>query len=149
TTEFKDMILRMQDFQQKIYQLNQEIETLNKELEKTEKEYTTISNAFEKKRTELLNEKKSTNSVLQAQKIIEFSKHFRALQMQKKLQDIQIEATKLFKKILRKQNYITKIVIDPNSFEIKLFDFQNEYIDRRTLSAGEKEILLISIIWAV
>lgn len=149
TTEFKDMILRMQDYQQKIYQLNQEIETLNKELEKTEKEYTTISNAFDKKRTELLNEKKSTNSVLQAQKIIEFSKHFRALQMQKKLQDIQIEATKLFKKILRKQNYITKIVIDPNSFEIKLYDFQNEYIDRRTLSAGEKEILLISIIWAV
>src|SRR5690606_6816571 len=46
-------------------------------------------------------------------------------------------------------NYISTIIIDPETYDVNLFDSQKDYIEKTTLSAGEKEILLISIIWAI
>lgn len=55
----------------------------------------------------------------------------------------------MLKKILRKQNYVSSIVIDPQTYEVRLLDHQKEYLEKSTLSAGEKQILLLSIIWSI
>lgn len=149
TSEFSDMIFKMQDYQQKIYQIEEKIENFREQIEIYNQEFSKINNQFEKKKAELINNEKTSNSFRQAQKIIELSHRFRQIQLQKKLQDVQIEATSMLKKILRKRNYITNIIIDHKTYDVQLFDSHGDIIDRTTLSAGEKEILLISIIWAI
>ena len=55
----------------------------------------------------------------------------------------------MLKRMFRKHNYIYSIKIDPETFDVILFDVNREKIEKSTLSAGEKQILLLSIIWAI
>ncbi|MEX3623297.1 DNA sulfur modification protein DndD [Viridibacillus arvi] len=97
----------------------------------------------------LKNRDKTVSSFAESQKIIALSRRFRELQVQKKLHQIQVEATNMLKRILRKQNYVESIFINSSTYEVSLKDSHNNSIEKRTLSAGEKQILLISIIWAI
>ena len=71
------------------------------------------------------------------------------MQIQKKLQQVQIEASIMLKRIFRKHNYVSSIKIDHKTYNVTLIDSHNDQIEKATLSAGEKEILLISLIWSI
>lgn len=92
---------------------------------------------------------KSESSFIHSKKIIDLSKKFRTLQVGKKLLRVQIKASKMLQRIFRKENYISSIHINPETYEVTLKDQYKNLVEKRTLSAGEKEILLISIIWAI
>lgn len=149
TSEFNDLILQMETKQQEIPKLEVQIIQTKDELKEIQQELNIINNKLDKKQSTLIDSEKNTNSFHEAQKIIAMSRRFREIQLQKKLQQVQIETTSMLKKIIRKHNYISSIIIDHKSYEIKLFDSHKQPIERTTLSAGEKEILLISIIWAI
>ena len=48
---------------------------------------------------------------------------------------------------MRKESFIKKINIDHDTFDITLIDQDNNVINKSTLSAGESELLVLSIIW--
>lgn len=106
-------------------------------------------NAINKIHHSLKDTEKTKSSFLESQKIITLSRRFRQIQLKKKLQEVQIEATNMLRKIFRKQNYVSSILIDENTYDILLLDSNKEKIEKTTLSAGEKQILLISLIWAI
>ena len=97
----------------------------------------------------LKDNEKTKSSFLESQKVITLSRRFREIQNKKKLQQVQIEATIMLKKIFRKQNYISYVRIDHETYDVHLYDSQKEHIEKRTLSAGEKEMLLIALIWSI
>ena len=111
--------------------------------------YNNVVKSIDKIYHTLKNTEKTKSSFLESQKIITLSKHFRQIQLKKKLQEVQIEATNLLRKMFRKQNYISSVLIDENTYDIQLLDANKELIEKTTLSAGEKQILLISLIWAI
>ena len=57
-------------------------------------------------------QEKSRNSFVESQKIISLSQKFREVQLQKKLQEVQMEALRMLNKLMRKRNYIASIKID-------------------------------------
>lgn len=97
----------------------------------------------------LSSSERSESSLLLSSNIIELSKKFSEIQLQKKLKQVEIEASNMLQQLFRKKNYMKEITIDHRSFEVKLFDHTQEEIVKERLSAGEKEILMISIIWAM
>lgn len=149
TSEFSEMISKME----KMNNTLQELKNKKEIHESILKEWKTLlDDIVEKvKRIQLIlkNQEKTTSSFAESQKIISLSKHFRKLQLQKKLSTIQNESTQMLNRIFRKQNYINSIHIDSQTYEITLKDVEGFLIEKRTLSAGEKEILLISLIWAI
>lgn len=93
-------------------------------------------------------QKKTSNSVAIAEKISKVSARFQAMQIRKKLDQVQAEAIKMVQRLFRKKNYITRIYISHDTFDLSLFSDQ-EIINNQRLSAGEKEMLMLSIIWAM
>jgi len=149
TNEFSNMINQMETIQNTIKELDNEINNceitlleLNTSLEKVKISIDKISKIIK-------DNEKTKNSYIETQKIISLSRRFREVQIKKKLQEVQIEATKMLNKIIRKHNYISTILIEPDTYNVLLFDNQKERINKNTLSAGEKQILLLSIIWAI
>jgi DNA sulfur modification protein DndD len=149
TTEFTSMIQNMETLQYSLHDIQVKIEQMESELNGTQRELEMTLNSKERLQAILKDREKTESSFLQSQKIIDFSRKFREIQLKKKLQEVQIEASKMLKKIFRKNNYITSLTIDHVTYDVKLFDAHKDSIEKSTLSAGEKEILLISLIWAI
>ncbi|UYZ24021.1 DNA sulfur modification protein DndD [Mesobacillus jeotgali] len=149
TTEFSSMIQNMETLQYSLHDIQVRIEQLESELNGIQKELELTLNSKERLQAILKDRDKTESSFLQSQKIIDFSRKFREIQLKKKLQEVQIEASKMLKKIFRKNDYITSLTIDHVTYDVKLFDAHKDQIEKSTLSAGEKEILLISLIWAI
>ena len=54
-----------------------------------------------------------------------------------------------FKKLHSKKNFVSKIKIDTNTYELKTFGRTNKEIDTNKLSAGERQLLAVAILWGL
>ena len=149
TNEFSDMIQSMEKIQKQIVALTDQLKMEELELTRINSELDRNNLSLEKVRSQLKDSEKTSSSFLESQKIIALSRRFREIQLQKKLQQVQFEASKMLRKILRKQNYVSSITIDSKTYEVNLLDSHKEYLEKSTLSSGEKQILIIAIIWAI
>ncbi|MDX5476218.1 MAG: DNA sulfur modification protein DndD [Bacillaceae bacterium] len=149
TNEFSEMIQNMERIQQRIISLDNEIVQSEQLLEDYKTQLDSTFASIDKIQGTLRDSEKTKSSFLESQKIIALSRRFREIQLKKKLQQVQIESSNMLKRILRKHNYISSIKIDHETYNVLLLDSNNEQIEKATLSAGEKQILLISIIWAI
>ncbi|MBS4205484.1 DNA sulfur modification protein DndD [Lederbergia citrea] len=149
SNEFSHMIQQIEGLQQRILELDNQIEISESQLNELKSELTVTISNIDKIQINLKDNEKTQSSFLEAQKVIALSRRFREIQLKKKLQQVQIEATTMLKRITRKHNYINSIIIDHENYDVSLLDSQKEHLEISTLSAGEKQILLISIIWAI
>lgn len=122
--------------------LESSITILDEELLSKERELELFSNKF-------MQSKKAKSIVHISDQVISISKAFRDLQTRKKLQQVEIESAKMLNFLFRKEMFVVKLWIHPETFEIRLFDSNGEEISKEVLSAGEKQLLLLSIIWAM
>lgn len=149
TNEFSEMILGMENTQQMLNMLETEMDETKIKVEEERKELDVTFSAIDKIQSTLRDSDKTKSSFLESQKIIALSRRFREIQLKKKLQQVQIESSSMLKRILRKHNYVASIHISPETYDVVLLDSNREPIEKTTLSAGEKQILLLSIIWAI
>ncbi|MGG0459955.1 DNA sulfur modification protein DndD [Priestia aryabhattai] len=66
-----------------------------------------------------------------------------------KAKDVETLLTEVFNKLVRKNNLIKKFCINPTTFEVTAENMAGEFLPKRRLSAGEKEIFSIALIWAL
>jgi DNA sulfur modification protein DndD len=57
--------------------------------------------------------------------------------------------TESFRFLLRKQTFIERISVDPETFTITLFDQTGRAIGKQRLSEGEKQLFAISVLWGL
>jgi len=84
--------------------------------------------------------------VLKVEKVL--AKYHLHLARQKIL-GLQEEFTKLFKVLHRKDDLISRIKIDPETFQVALYDRKDTVINKNSLSSGELEIYAMSMLWAL
>jgi DNA sulfur modification protein DndD len=148
-TDFKDLLNSIQQLSQEIEKEKQAIDNLDLELEAIHEKIDQANQTIERLKLKIINSSKSDTTLTLSVKVTEVSKKFRMMQLQKKLQQVEQEATRMINQLIRKEDFLQKITINPNSFEVTLLSPQKEEIDQKTISAGEKELLLLSIIWAM
>ena len=66
-----------------------------------------------------------------------------------KVESLQDTVVSCFNQLCRKHGLVKRIEIDPRSFAVTLYDRQNRSIPKAELSAGEKQIYAISILWGL
>lgn len=74
---------------------------------------------------------------------------YRAKLIENKVAHLQEAVTECFNLLCRKKDCLRKIRIDPKTFSITLCDRHNSPIAKTQLSAGEKQIYAISMLWAL
>ncbi|GEN52415.1 DNA sulfur modification protein DndD [Halobacillus faecis] len=145
--EFSEMIESMEVFNHKVSELEINLSTIKEEIHEIQNEIDESNRKYEKIKQQLHNIQKTKSSFEQSQKVIQISKKFQKQQLRNKIKDIEYFSTKMFKDLIRKKEFIKYIKINPEDFTLTILDFNNEEINKDILSAGEKELLALSIIW--
>lgn len=57
--------------------------------------------------------------------------------------------TSCYKQLANKKNLIEKINMDPVTLNLKYFDSEGNEVNKASLSAGEKQLMVISLLWAL
>lgn len=57
--------------------------------------------------------------------------------------------TDCYKKLANKKNLISQIKVDPQSLSLSYIDKQGNLVAKESLSAGEKQLMVIAILWAL
>ena len=94
-------------------------------------------------------ERKEENSFYIARMLLKVSEEYKTKQIKNYLTKIADLAVKKFEEINKKENYVTKIVIYNDTYDVTLFDNNNIEKDITILSAGEKQLLISAIVWSI
>lgn len=147
TIEFHEMIHEMEILNSEILEIKSNIEILKTSKEIISNELNEYTKRLKKINDEIYRHYKKKASFTETEKIINISRKFQEHQLRKKLQDTEYFSTYMFKRLLRKKDFVSRILVNPRDFRIKLIDQENNEINKNLLSAGEKELLILSIIW--
>lgn len=74
---------------------------------------------------------------------------FREKVIQKHLHKIETNVLDAFKKLLRKDGLVDRLEIEPESFNLKIYNRDNEDIPTERLSAGERQLLATALLWGI
>ena len=74
---------------------------------------------------------------------------YRRMLVEKKVRDLQEEATECFNRLSRKKDALRTIRISPDDYSIVLLDGKGHPLAKSLLSAGEKQIYAVSMLWAL
>ncbi|TCK02903.1 DNA sulfur modification protein DndD [Phorcysia thermohydrogeniphila] len=122
--------------------LEEEIRKLEKEKNKVEKEIEKLESFIKQK----MKKRMVIHIIEKSQKVIDrFRKEF----VKRKIKILEKEILDAFYKLKRKENFIRDLHINPETFEITLFDVNNRKIPIDRLSSGERQIFAISFLWGL
>ncbi len=140
----------------KLEELNQELGALRYEMALRFDEKTSIeSQKLEKdKKLEQINHKifeseKTNKKIELTQKAVNVLKIYSSQLAAIKVHHLKDTFTNIFNLLHRKKDMLSRIEIDPNTFQIELYNIQDKRIDKSSLSSGELEIYAISMLWAL
>lgn len=74
---------------------------------------------------------------------------FRARLLDRHLQRIEAAVLDSFRQLLRKRHLVADIRLNPETFELTIFDRHGAQISSERLSAGERQLLAISLLWGL
>ncbi len=66
-----------------------------------------------------------------------------------KTAELEREALASFRRLSRKEDFVCRMSIDPQTFAVSLYDAKGEIIPKSSLSAGEKQVYAISLLWGM
>jgi DNA sulfur modification protein DndD len=145
----KPMILVYNNYQKEVDDsmrkkdnIEEKIKLLEKNLIEVRRTHDNIIDKIEKIDKDQL----KINHIEQTGKIL--TEYKRAL-TKKRLEVLKLEFVKIFNKLHRKKDLIDSISIDYDTFDLKLFDKNNNLINKDNLSSGEKEIYAFSLLYAL
>ena len=133
---------------------------LYQEKEKLEKSYNIYRELLNRKQIELekafelnieneLIQEKAERVLLHIGKVKNTLSIFRCQVAEKHLYMLERMILDSFVQLIRKPNFVVSIKIEPLTFNLKLFDKKNNEMEASKLSAGERQLLSISILWGL
>lgn len=145
---------------EEIREKEREIIAKKVEIENLEKERTTLhgtliaaESEFSKFAENLLAVLESVDvnerTVKYAHMAIEIIKLYRIRLQERKTEVLARTMTECYKKLANKKNLIDYIKMDPETLDLHYINREGEEIIKKRLSAGEKQLMVISLLWAL
>ena len=122
-------------------ELNSKISSLNSELEM-------LYAMYERTNDELKKSSLYDSSFILGKSTLDICMKLANVITKNKLKTVSDKALGIFNDTIRKNGFITKLEITPE-FNLVLYNGQGTMIDPKTLSAGEMQIMVSSLIWAM
>lgn len=135
----QDEAARLKDELDEYVQLREKVKN---ELAITEREMAKIDQALQE------NARQSHKGALAAgglRVLVEFRRELLRL----KIADLEATFSDYFNRLARKQEFISHVIINENDFSMTLVSREGRYIPKPQLSAGEKQIYAVALLWAL
>ena len=66
-----------------------------------------------------------------------------------KLEELQVRVAEYFNRLCRKQQLVRRVAIDPDHYRVTLYTENGEVLPKASLSAGERQLYAMSLLWAL
>lgn len=144
--EIRELEEKQTDYEVKLSALNKKRSSANGDVIKATSE-------FNKGVTTLLNQMEASDDANRDLKYTEMAIHvldeYSIRLQQKKTGLLGQTITECYKKLADKKNLIDTIVMDPVTLDLTYWDKDQQRVEKTALSAGEKQLVVISILWAL
>ncbi len=138
----------LNELNQNLGQLTEKISKIDEVIKEVNNKKTELERIKKKQEEELRDLGKDSQKVQLANKVTSVLDEYIAELQQQKISILSDNILDCFSRLLRKEDYIKNIVID-DKYRITLFDDEGNAIPKEQLSAGEKEIFAISLLWGL
>jgi DNA sulfur modification protein DndD len=129
-----------------IKQINEQIEQKNSEKRPKEFQLKKLYQIQSDKKTELLD---SERFVVFSEKTQIIMDQFKKKVLEHHIFKLENFIKECFNFLIRKKEFLEKVKIDINNFALLLYDKNDRNIETSTLSAGERQLLAVAILWAL
>lgn len=140
----------------KINELTERLDLLKekqKDLEVKKSINESLRKPIETKLTELesgiIKEEEDRRKASSCQNVIDTVNDFIEVILSSKIHELQNMILSMHSQLENKEDMVGDIQIDPKTFSITLFDKNEVKIDKEMMSAGEKEIFALSVLWGL
>jgi len=146
---FRELQKQRDDIQQNIGRRKQEIRYLDEQIA----EKTSAVNILERELNNLYEryeqEKGKVSVIAKVGKITKALNEFIDKLRISKLEELRQHIFEMYRTLASKSDLIADVKIDPLTYRITIIDKHNSVINKRNLSAGEKEVFAISLLWGL
>lgn len=122
-----------------------------KQTEHKEKTYQRV--LLERERLRILRDQadstKGAYSAAMAGKVAGLLRHYEAKLIVQKISQLEESFVHCFNQLARKTDLVRGVKIDSSTFRVTLIDDEGAQIEKKSLSAGEKQIYAIAMLWAL
>jgi DNA sulfur modification protein DndD len=108
-----------------------------------------LTRRMRKLESQIQGAEKSRSSVVLAQRNRELLKDFAEVIKNRKIDQLEREFEKSFARLARKEDMLLRASIDPQTFDVTLIGKNEKLIEKRQLSAGEKQVYAIAMLEAL
>jgi DNA sulfur modification protein DndD len=126
-----------------------ECEKIKRKLQETEQEISHIRQNLSRYSDKNLQNKQSQHLLEMLPKVKQTLSLFQEKLTLRKLNKLESEVTNCFRYLLHKSNLISRISIASDTFALSLYNHEGSLIPKKRLSAGEKQLLAISLLWGL
>ena len=130
-------------------ELNRAIALREDEHTKHERELKSIQEKIANLKKKLDVAKEDRERLGVARKVQDVLADFEKELQQIKLAELEELTTEMYRRLARKSDFVGKVKIDPHTFEVTVEDPNGRVREKRSLSAGEKQIYAISLLWGL
>lgn len=149
STDLKKLLKEIKSTEIAIEELKNKVSDNEKDMKKAEADSNVALIELETLEVKIDSKKKEENSFNIARKLLKISSDYKQKQVKEYLSKISTLAVKKFEEINKKENYISKISIDYDTYNIRLYDNNDIEKSIQILSAGEKQLLISAIVWSI
>lgn len=129
--------------------LEGEIGRLEGENQQAEHELSSAERELRKAEEKAQESSKGMRSADLALRTVDLLKEYEGQAEQRRLEQIELDAARYFNRLSRKGELLSKVNIDRETFRVRVLRWDGTELPKERLSAGEKQLLAIAILWAL
>jgi DNA sulfur modification protein DndD len=141
-------IRKLNDLNQTLGQCTEKLKNLDESLRHLEVQITELNRQKEKQNEEIQGVKGGSEKLELARQVSSVLTEYAKALQQQKISRLGDNILSCFNRLIRKDDYVRNILIDEN-YDITLFEPDGNAIPKKLLSAGEKEIFAVSLLWGL
>jgi DNA sulfur modification protein DndD len=139
--------------EEKINSIDVELDVLEEKYRSTNSQFITVNAEFKRKVESYLEHVElgdDTDRIMKYSQIVTNILDVYKVRLQKRKVSVVAETmTACYKKLANKKNLISHIVMDEETLDLKYINIDGNEVQKSSLSAGEKQLMVISLLWAI
>lgn len=130
----------------KIEMLENELDALDKQIQSLDNEY---RRSLEQAANQQFSDATNKRVIRHSERLRNIFSKFRKHVAERHIAQLEELILDSFRQLIRKSDLISRISIDPTSYALSLYNNKGELLPAERLSAGERQLLAISILWGL
>jgi DNA sulfur modification protein DndD len=147
--EFEQLTQQLENANQRLLSCNIQKSELEQQKKGCETELNQLKDQLSKYSKMILDRQNDERLIQSIDRVNSTLVEFRKKLKIRKIDRLESAVTESFRYLLRKTDFVSRVMIDLDTFSLSLYDTQGQELPKHRLSAGEKQLLATAFLWGL